>query len=132
MTKINYYSFGLQAEANLNAQTVRKCVWENEKGAEQYRKLCDECTRLERECALYLHDREVFMEAADEAEERANEAEERVLQAENKIQELLSQVQHLKQGMSHSTVSFFTILCFNSTLFSLFARKQITGFYSFP
>lgn len=94
-----------RAEANLNAQAVRKCVWENEKGAEQYRKLCDECTRLEKECALYLHDREVFMEAADEAEERANDAEERVLQAENKIQELVSQVQHLKQGMSHSTAS---------------------------
>lgn len=94
-----------RAEANLNAQAVRKCVCDNEKGAERYRKLRDECTRLESECALYLHDREVFMEAADEAEERANEAEERVLQAENKVQELASQVQHLKQGMSHSTAS---------------------------
>ncbi|KAH9308395.1 hypothetical protein KI387_036306, partial [Taxus chinensis] len=72
-------------EAGLSAAALRKHVAE----AEHWR---NEATRLDKECALYLHDRELFMEAADEADEKANRANERAIQANNNLQLALTQI----------------------------------------
>ncbi|GAB4844986.1 hypothetical protein Ancab_038379 [Ancistrocladus abbreviatus] len=64
-----------RAEACLNEQALKRFVVENQKLANECADLLSQCSRWERECSLYDHDREALMEFGNEADERAKEAE---------------------------------------------------------
>jgi len=74
-----------QNEATLNAQSIKRFVEENQKLAAAGESLMEQCVKLERECALYDHDREALMEFANEADERAQVAHARACELERDL-----------------------------------------------
>ncbi|KAL1534269.1 centlein-like isoform X1 [Salvia divinorum] len=78
-----------RAEASMNAVALKKFVEENQKLAVECSNLLAACSKWEKECSLYDHDREALMDFANEADERAKEAEvrSRDLEEEKKILE---------------------------------------------
>ncbi|RDX76215.1 hypothetical protein CR513_43816, partial [Mucuna pruriens] len=74
-----------RSESNMNAQAVKRFVEQNQKLVAESRSLVEQCMKLERECALYDHDREALMEFGNEADERAQEAHARALALERDL-----------------------------------------------
>ncbi|MQL87940.1 hypothetical protein Taro_020490 [Colocasia esculenta] len=84
-----------RAEANMNAQGLKRCIEEKEAIASEYAELANHCARLEKECTLYERDIERLMESCDEL---ARENEElRVKLKETSVAELVSEVESLKK-----------------------------------
>lgn len=80
-----------RAEANMNAQAVKKFIEENQKLAAECANLLSQCTRWEKECSLYDQDREALMDFANEADERAKDAEIHVHELEKELRSKESQ-----------------------------------------
>ncbi|KAI3982963.1 hypothetical protein MKX01_010446 [Papaver californicum] len=74
-----------KSEACMGNQAVKRFVEANQKLALECENLLSQCSKLERECSLYDHDREALMEFGNEADERAKEAEIRVVEVENDL-----------------------------------------------
>ncbi|KAK9117975.1 hypothetical protein Scep_016068 [Stephania cephalantha] len=88
-----------RSEASLNAQALKKFVEENQRLALECSDLLERCSRLERECSLYDHDREALMEFANEADERAREAENRVVVVEEELRRVAGELE--SRGNEH-------------------------------
>lgn len=80
--------------------------------------LVDQCSKLEKECSLYDHDREALMEFGNEADERAKDAEIKVNLLENDLKQLSEEVKYYKHQCEMLSVSirfssrlYFRILC---------------------
>ncbi|KAL9228748.1 hypothetical protein vseg_004296 [Gypsophila vaccaria] len=85
-----------RAEANLNAQAIKKFVEENQKLASECKFLVGQCNKWEQECSLYDHDREALMEFGNEADEKAKEAEIRVNELEEEVKSVTDQLKYYK------------------------------------
>ncbi|KAL6176874.1 hypothetical protein ACLB2K_053506 [Fragaria x ananassa] len=85
-----------RAEACMNAQAMRKFVEENQRLAAECAHLVSQCNKLEKECALYDHDREALMDFGNEADQRAKEAEFRVEELEDELGELREELKFFK------------------------------------
>ncbi|KAK9757648.1 hypothetical protein RND81_01G176600 [Saponaria officinalis] len=85
-----------RAEANMNAQAIKKFVEENQKLASECKFLVGQCNKWEQECSLYDHDREALMEFGNEADERAKEAEIRVSELEEEVKSVTDQLKYYK------------------------------------
>ncbi|KAI3871019.1 hypothetical protein MKX03_010865 [Papaver bracteatum] len=83
-------------EACMSNQAVKRFVEANQKLALECENLLSQCSKLERECSLYDHDREALMEFGNEADERAKEAEIRVVEVENELKILSEQLDFYK------------------------------------
>ncbi|XP_059453955.1 uncharacterized protein LOC132184360 [Corylus avellana] len=86
----------VRAEASMNAQALKKFVEENQKLATECATLLSQCSKWERECSLYDHDREALMDFGNEADQRAKEAEIRVHELEEDIRRLSDELQFYK------------------------------------
>lgn len=95
----------------MNAQAVKRFVEENQKLAAECESLVEQRVKLERECALYDHDREALMEFGNEADERAQEAQERALELERDL--CLLEQELIKYKQQNESVS----LCFHLSCF---------------
>lgn len=84
-------------EASMSAQAVKRFVEENQKLAAECESLVEQCVKLERECALYDHDREALMEFGNEADERAQEAHARVVELEQNLWLMEEELNKYKQ-----------------------------------
>lgn len=80
----------------MNAQALKKFVEENQKLATECATLLSQCSKWERECSLYDHDREALMDFGNEADQRAKEAEIRVHELEEDIRRLSDELQFYK------------------------------------
>lgn len=86
----------VKAEASMNAQALRKFVEENQKLATECANLLNQCSKWEKECALYDRDREALMDFGNEADQRAKEAENRVYELEEEVRRLSEELQFYK------------------------------------
>ncbi|KAM7520807.1 hypothetical protein LguiB_019769 [Lonicera macranthoides] len=92
-----------RAESSMNAQAVKKFVEENQKLAMECSNLLSQCTKWERECSMYDHDREALMDFGNEADQRAKEAENRLHELEEDFRRLSEELQFYKhQSEMHS------------------------------
>ncbi|KMT19785.1 hypothetical protein BVRB_1g008390 isoform B [Beta vulgaris subsp. vulgaris] len=96
-----------RGEACLNAQGIKKFVEENQKLAAECAALVDQCSKLEKECSLYDHDREALMEFGNEADERAKDAEIKVNLLENDLKQLSEEVKYYKHQCEMLSVDSF-------------------------
>ncbi|KAI3921121.1 hypothetical protein MKX01_036100 [Papaver californicum] len=85
-----------KSEACMSNQAVKRFVEANQKLALECENLLSQCSKLERECSLYDHDREALMEFGNEADERAKEAEIRVAEVENDLKILSEELDFYK------------------------------------
>ncbi|PNY16662.1 SKIP interacting protein [Trifolium pratense] len=83
-----------KSEADMNARALKKFDSENQKLASACQQLLDQGQNLEKQIALYEHDREALMEFGNEADGREREAQSRVVELE---QNLLLLVDELKK-----------------------------------
>ncbi|KAK2995337.1 hypothetical protein RJ640_006557 [Escallonia rubra] len=118
-----------RAESSMNAQAVKKFVEENQKLAVECSNLLNQCTKWERECSLYDHDREALMDFGNEADERAKEAEIRVHELEEELRRLSEELQFYKhqcemQQVSTSTQSTFMEQLLLDSLMSTLVSKD--------
>ncbi|KAI4321415.1 hypothetical protein MLD38_034798 [Melastoma candidum] len=90
-----------KAEAAMNAQAIKKFVEANRNLAAECADLLEQRDKLEMECSLYDHDREVLMEFGNEAEERARDAEARVCELEGEVQHLSVELQLQRHVQQH-------------------------------
>ncbi|KAG4963711.1 hypothetical protein AAZX31_14G164200 [Glycine max] len=124
-----------RCEANMNAQAVKRFVEENQKLAAECESLVEQRVKLERECALYDHDREALMEFGNEADERAQEAQERALELERDLclleQELIKykQQNELVDSSSGSTLDEENLL--DSLLATVTTTTDESSTYAF-
>ncbi|GAB4861306.1 hypothetical protein Ancab_036467 [Ancistrocladus abbreviatus] len=93
-----------RAEACLNAQALKRFVEENQKLANECAHLVSQCSKWERECSLYDHDREALMEFGNEADERAKQAEIRVLELEEELRRVSEEAGFYKQEIQRLSV----------------------------
>ncbi|OVA03627.1 hypothetical protein BVC80_1659g9 [Macleaya cordata] len=85
-----------RSESSMNAQALKRFIEENQKLALECANLLTQCSRWEKECSLYDHDREALMEFGNEADERAKEAEIRVVEVENDLRRLSEELEFYK------------------------------------
>ncbi|KAF5955337.1 hypothetical protein HYC85_008193 [Camellia sinensis] len=85
-----------RAESSINAQALKKFVEENQKLAMECANLLSQCSRWEKECSLYDHDREALMDFGNEADERAKEAEIQVHELEEDLRRVREELQFCK------------------------------------
>ncbi|CAJ2641192.1 unnamed protein product [Trifolium pratense] len=83
-----------KSEADMNARALKNFDSENQKLASACQQLLDQGQNLEKQIALYEHDREALMEFGNEADGREREAQSRVVELE---QNLLLLVDELKK-----------------------------------
>lgn len=85
-----------RAEASMNALALKKFVEENQKLALECVNLLSQCSKWEKECSLYDHDREALMDFGNEADERAKEAEMRVRELEEELRRSVDELRFYK------------------------------------
>lgn len=88
----------------MNARALKKFDLENQRLASACQKLLDEGQNLEKEVALYEHDREALMEFGNEADERERQAQLRVLELERNLLLLMDELKKYK----HQNISMVT------------------------
>lgn len=102
----------------MNALALKKFVEENQKLALERANLLSQCSKWEKECSLYDHDREALMDFGNEADERAKEAEMRVRELEEELRRSVDELRFYKHEYELRAVIYF---CFCSTLGLLFS-----------
>ncbi|XP_058781260.1 uncharacterized protein LOC131655395 [Vicia villosa] len=85
-----------KSEADMNTRALKKFELENHKLASTCQKLLDKGNNLEKEIALYEHDREALMEFGNEADEREQQAKSRVLELERNLQLVVDELKNFK------------------------------------
>ncbi|CAI8599096.1 unnamed protein product [Vicia faba] len=98
-----------KSEADMNTRALNKFESENQKLASACQKLLDKGNDLEKEIALYEHDREALMEFGNEADEREQQARSRVLELERNLQLVVDELKnykHQKDLMAGSSSTF--------------------------
>ncbi|URD73951.1 hypothetical protein MUK42_09848 [Musa troglodytarum] len=93
-----------RAEANLNAQGVKRCVEEKELIASKYADLVNHCRKLEEECSLYERDLERIMESCDELGKENEELRAR-LDDNSGLESLGAEVESLKKDKEHLRIN---------------------------
>ncbi|KAG6481028.1 uncharacterized protein LOC122014549 [Zingiber officinale] len=96
-----------RAEANMNAQGVRRCVEEKEIYASKYGDLLTHCRKLEEECSLYEHDLERIMESCDELGKENEELQSRLQDASN-LESLATKIETLNKDKEHLRTNLHT------------------------
>ncbi|CAA7399566.1 unnamed protein product [Spirodela intermedia] len=92
-----------RAEANMNAQGLKRCIEEKEAMSSRYSELSNHCAKLEKECTLYERDIERLMDSCDDL---ARENEElRAQLRENAVTTLVSEVETLKKDKEHLRIN---------------------------
>lgn len=86
--------------------------------AEECKRLLSDCSKWERECSLYDHDREALMDFGNEADERAKEAEIRVQELEVELGKVLDELNFYKHR--DETCGVIKMLSFFKTCYCLF------------
>ncbi|GAU32500.1 hypothetical protein TSUD_317070 [Trifolium subterraneum] len=86
-----------KAEAEMNARALKKFDLENQRLASACQKLLDQGQNLEKEIALYEHDREALMEFGNEADERERQAQSRVAELEQNLLLVIDELKKYKQ-----------------------------------
>lgn len=106
-----------RAESSINAQALKKFVEENQKLAMECANLLSQCSRWEKECSLYDHDREALMDFGNEADERAKEAEIQVHELEEDLRRVREELRFYKhQCEMHSVDSSAEVLAMEQLL----------------
>lgn len=85
-----------QSEADMNARALKKFDAENQRLASACQKLLGKGQNLEREIALYEHDRETLMEFGNEADERERQAQSRVFELERNLLLVMDELNKFK------------------------------------
>ncbi|CAK8568142.1 unnamed protein product [Lathyrus sativus] len=85
-----------KSEQDMNARALKKFELENQKLASACQELLDRGNNLEKEIALYEHDREALMEFGNEADEREQQARSRVLELERNLQFVMDELKNYK------------------------------------
>ncbi|CAL9063923.1 unnamed protein product [Musa banksii] len=93
-----------RAEANMNAQGVKRCVEEKEMIASKYADLVNHCRKLEEECSLYERDLERIMESCDELGKENEELRAR-LDDNSGLESLGAEVESLKKDKEHLRIN---------------------------
>lgn len=123
-----------KSEADMNARALKKFDLENQRLASACQKLLDEGQNLEKEIALYEHDREALMEFGNEADERERQAQSRVLELERNLLLLMGQLKKYKHqnnsmvGSSTCTVGEKNLL---DSLLATLTNKDDDSTYAF-
>ncbi|XP_050885256.1 intracellular protein transport protein USO1 isoform X1 [Lathyrus oleraceus] len=85
-----------KSEPDMNARALKKFELENQKLASACQELLDKGNNLEKEIALYEHDREALMEFGNEADEREQQARSSVLELERNLQLVMDELKNYK------------------------------------
>ncbi|WOK98403.1 hypothetical protein Cni_G07114 [Canna indica] len=93
-----------RAEANMNAQGVKRCVEDKEMIATKYGELVNHCRKLEEECALYERDLERLMESCDELGKENEELRVRQQQIPN-LESLTAEVDSLLKDKEYLRIN---------------------------
>jgi len=98
----------------MNARALMKFDLENQRLASACQKLLDEGQNLEKEIALYEHDREALMEFGNEADERERQAQSRVLELERNLLLLMDELKKYKHQNNSMVTNIFPLFlkCF--------------------
>src|SRR4051812_24239355 len=109
----------------MNTRALKKFELENHKLASACQKLLDKGNNLEREIALYEHDREALMEFGNEADEREQQAKSRVLELERNLQLVVDELKDYKHQKDLMVIIFALFFVNLSEFFSTNFDNQI-------